>query len=47
MSEGVFYRLGYLSRRLKGSEREEDLMEIVRKKKEEKPLTETKGGSIY
>jgi len=33
MSEGVTYRLGYLSGRLKGYEREEDLVELVRKEK--------------
>ena len=33
MSEGVTYRLGYVSGRLKGYEREEDLMKIVEKKK--------------
>jgi len=31
MSEGVTYRLGYVYGRLKGYEREEDLMEIVKK----------------
>ncbi len=34
MSDGPHYRLGYLSGRLKGYENEEDLMELVRKKKE-------------
>lgn len=33
MSEGVFYRLGYLSGRLKGYEREEDLVQIIREEK--------------
>lgn len=33
MTEGVTYRLGYVSGRLKGYEREEDLMKIVEKKK--------------
>lgn len=34
MSDDPHYRLGYLSGRLKGYENEEDLMELVRKKKE-------------
>lgn len=33
MNEGVTYRLGYLSSQLKGYEREEDLMKIVKKKR--------------
>ncbi|HWZ23394.1 MAG TPA: hypothetical protein VNW06_12105 [Cytophagaceae bacterium] len=33
MSEGVSYRLGYLSGRLKGHEREEDLLEVVKSDK--------------
>ncbi len=37
MSEGVSYRLGYLSGRLKGYEREEDLVRII---KQEKPTAE-------
>ncbi|MFA6453327.1 MAG: hypothetical protein WCV81_01175 [Microgenomates group bacterium] len=37
MTEGVFYRLGYLSGRLKGYEREEDFFELTGEKKEEKP----------
>ncbi|MGR3311106.1 MAG: hypothetical protein ACUZ77_10050, partial [Candidatus Brocadiales bacterium] len=32
MSDGTYYRLGYVYGRLKGYEREEDLMEIVKKK---------------
>lgn len=35
MTEGALYRLGYVYGRLKGYEREEDLMEIVRKKRNE------------
>lgn len=35
MTEGASYRLGYVYGRLKGYEREEDLMEIVRKKRNE------------
>jgi len=31
MSEGIDYRLGYLSGKLKGYENEEDLIKIVRK----------------
>ncbi len=31
MSEGINYRLGYLSGKLKGYEREEDLIKIVAK----------------
>ncbi len=34
MSDDPHYRLGYLSGRLKGYENEEDLMELVKKKKE-------------
>lgn len=34
MSEGVHYRLGYLSGRLRGYEREEDLMELSGKRKQ-------------
>ncbi len=34
MSEGIHYRLGYLSGRLKGVEREEDMLELAGKKKE-------------
>lgn len=34
MSEGVSYRLGYVSGRLKGYERDEDLQELLGKKKE-------------
>ncbi len=34
MADGIDYRLGYLSGRLKGYEGEEDLMEMVRKKSE-------------
>lgn len=34
MSEGVHYRLGYLSGRLKGHDREEDILELAGKKKE-------------
>ncbi len=30
MSEGINYRLGYLSGRLKGYETEEDLMKIIK-----------------
>ncbi len=30
MSDGIDYRLGYLSGRLKGYENEEDLMEIMK-----------------
>ncbi|MDO8460018.1 MAG: hypothetical protein Q7S74_02835 [Nanoarchaeota archaeon] len=37
MSEGVFYRLGFISGRLKGYEREEDFFELSGEKKEEKP----------
>jgi hypothetical protein len=33
MTEGVSYRLGYLSGRLKGYEREEDLLHLVKKSK--------------
>lgn len=36
MSEGVFYRLGFISARLKGYEREEDFFELSGEKKEEK-----------
>lgn len=36
MSEGVHYRLGYLSGRLKGYEREEDLLELVIKSNKSK-----------
>lgn len=35
MTEGASYRLGYIYGRLKGYEREEDLIEIVRKKRKE------------
>ncbi len=47
MTEGASYRLGYLHGRLKGYEREEDLVEIVRKKNERRPLIETEDGPIY
>jgi hypothetical protein len=47
MSEGVNYRLGYLSGRLKGYEREEDLVEMVRQRDKDKPLIETLDGPIY
>jgi hypothetical protein len=47
MTEGASYRLGYVYGRLKGYEREEDLMEIVRKKNENPPLMETEDGPIY
>ena len=30
MSEGVHYRLGYLSGKLKGYEQEEDLLQLVK-----------------
>ncbi len=35
MSEGVHYRLGYLSGRLKGHDREEDILELAGMKKEQ------------
>lgn len=35
MSEGITYRLGYLSGRLKGYEQEEDLMQIVKSAKQD------------
>jgi hypothetical protein len=35
MSDGIHYRLGILTGRLKAYEREEDLVEVVRKKKGE------------
>lgn len=51
MTEGVTYRLGFLFGKLKGYEREEDLIEIVRKKKEYEakntPLMTDEKGSIY
>lgn len=51
MTDGPHYRLGYISGRLKGYEREEDLMEIVRKKKDyEKkniPIMVDEKGPIY
>ena len=34
MSEGVHYRLGYLSGRLKGYEQEEDLLQLVKANQE-------------
>lgn len=37
MTDGLSYRLGYISGRLKGYEREEDLFELSGKKKEEQP----------
>ncbi len=37
MADGVSYRLGYLSGRLKGYEREEDFSELSGEKKEEEP----------
>lgn len=37
MSEGISYRLGYMSGRLKGYEREEDFFELSGEKKEEEP----------
>jgi hypothetical protein len=47
MSEGTRYRLGYVYGRLKGYEREEDLMEIVRKRRKDIPLMETENGPMY
>lgn len=47
MTEGTSYRLGYVYGRLRGYEQEEDLMEIVRKKNENRPLMETENGPIY
>ncbi len=38
MSEGVNYGLGYLSGRLKGYEQEEDLLQLVKKNKEQSAL---------
>ena len=38
MSEGVHYRLGYLSGRLKGYEQEEDLLQLVKKDKKQSAL---------
>jgi predicted RNA-binding Zn-ribbon protein involved in translation (DUF1610 family) len=39
MSDGIHYRLGYLSGRLRAYEQEEDLKELVMKKKKSKRLT--------
>ena len=36
MSEGVQYRLGYLSGKLKGYEREEDLLDLAKKRQAKK-----------
>lgn len=36
MSEGISYRLGYLSGRIKGYEREEDLVELIKREKGKK-----------
>ena len=47
MAEGASYRLGYLYGRLKGYEREEDLIEIVRKRNEKRPLIETEDVPIH
>lgn len=51
MTEGVSYRLGFLSGRLKGYEREDDLMAIIQKKKsnqaKDTPLITDERGSIY
>ncbi|MCL5409860.1 MAG: hypothetical protein M1607_03310 [Patescibacteria group bacterium] len=40
MSEGILYRLGYVSGRLKGVEREEEMYELAGKKKDPKPTPE-------
>lgn len=37
MNDGIHYRLGYVYGKLKGYEREEDLLQLYRKKKETKP----------
>lgn len=42
MSEGVSYRLGYLSGRLKGYEREEDLVQLIKKEKSQKETARIK-----
>ena len=44
----ITHRLGYVYGRLKGYEREEDLVSLVRKiKEQDKPVMETKDGPIY
>ena len=51
MTDGPHYRLGYISGRLKGYEREEDLMEIIRRKKDyekkNSPVMVDEKGPIY
>ncbi len=48
MSEGVHFRLGYLSGRLKGYESEEDMLELASKQKEPpKPITDPEKRAKY
>lgn len=47
MSDGVRYRLGYLSGSLKGYEQEEDMLSLAGKKKEQKQLVESEARRKY
>ncbi len=48
MSEGVHYRLGYVSGKLKGYEREEDMLELFGKKKQQQqPVIDEEKRSKY
>ena len=47
MSTGIDYRMGYLTGRLKGYEREEELAKYMKKKSLKKPLYTQDGENIY